>query len=384
MSPASAAPRLLEPPSADLALAPGVPDLASFPHAAWARCLGARARSLRVHDLGYGAGAGLPELQAAILDHIAVSRGVTATPDQVLIVPSTRVAIEALARLALRGERRDGNIVWMEEPGWSSVHELFQNVGARLVPVRCDTAGLDVAQAPGPRPRLIYTTPSHQYPTGATMSLPRRLALLERARDGGAIVLEDDYDSDFQYAARPIAALQGIDRSGIVVYVGTFSKILAPGLRVAYAVVPPGLAAEMNAAMRLKGAVVSIHVQAALADFIREGRLRTHLRRMNIVYAARMAATVDALRRHCGHILRISDGEGGLQLATWFLDPAVDDRAIVASLRAQGFAMQAMSRFYLGAPKPGLLFGIARVDPADIDGVAQRLGALLDRLTSAR
>lgn len=365
-----------EEPAAGRAFEPGVPDLAAFPHAAWARCLGARARSLRVHDLGYGAAWGLPELQTAILDHIAATRGVSARPEQVLILPTTGAGIDLLARLLLR---RDGDAAWMEEPGYPTAQALLRAAGARLVPVPCDAVGIDVARADGPPPRLIYVTPSHQYPTGATMSLQRRLALLDIARASGAVVLEDDYDSEFQYGSRPIAALQGIDRGEVVAYLGTFSKILSPGLRVAYAVVPPWLAPEAAAAARLRGAVVPVHVQAALADFIREGRLRAHLRRMNALYAERMATTVTALRRHCGHVLQVCEGAGGLQLATWFHDARIDDGAVTEALSAHGLALRPMSRFHLGAARPGLLFGIARVEPKEVDAAAERIGRLLDR-----
>ncbi|OJF98358.1 PLP-dependent aminotransferase family protein [Pararhizobium antarcticum] len=354
---------------------PGVPDLSHFPHAAWARCLASRARSLRIHDLGYASAEGLPELQSAILDHISATRGVSARPEQVMIVPSTGAAIDLLARVLIKPQRDD--VVWMEEPGYKAAHALFLAAGARLEPVPCDGQGIDVARARSGRPRLIYTTPSHQYPTGVTMSLKRRLALLELAREANAVVVEDDYDSEFHYGARPIAALQGIDRAGVVAYLGTFSKMLAPGLRVAYMIVPPWLVSEIAAALYLKGAMVSIHLQAALADFMREGRLRAHVRRMTAIYGARMAATVDALSRHCADRLGLGTENDGLHLATWFCDAGVDDHALVETLGANGLAMQPLSQFYLGRPSPGLLFGIARVDLATVDKDMQRLGALL-------
>jgi GntR family transcriptional regulator/MocR family aminotransferase len=358
----------------------GIPDLSHFPHAAWARCLGARARSLRIHDLGYASSEGLPELQSAILDHVSATRGVSARPEQVMIVPSTGAAIDLLARVLIKPENND--IVWMEEPGYKAAHVLFRGAGARLVPIPCDAQGINVARATGGRPRLIYTTPSHQYPTGVTMSLNRRLALLEIARQTHAVVIEDDYDSEFHYGSRPIAALQGIDRAGVVAYLGTFSKMLAPGLRVAYLIVPPWLVADMSAALQLKGAMVSIHLQAALADFMREGRLRAHVRRMNGLYGPRMAATVAALGRHCGQRLDLGEGSDGLHLATWFRDPSVDDEAVAQALGAHGLAMQPMSQFHLGPARPGLLFGIARVDITTVDEETRRLGALLDDVVS--
>ncbi len=358
---------------------PGVPDLADFPHASWARYLGARARSLRIHDLGYGEADGLPELREAILEHVAKTRGVLARPEQVMIVPSTRAAINLLIRVLMRPGDPTGGVAWMEEPGYPTAQALLREVGARIVPVPCDEAGIDVAKAAGPPPRLIYVTPSHQYPTGVTMSLQRRLALLDAAQAHGAVVIEDDYDSEFQYGSRPIAALQGIDRNGLVAYLGTFSKIFAPGVRVAYAIVPVRFLEAFSAALQLQGAVVPIHIQAALADFMRDGRLRGYIRKMKALYAARMAASVAALEQHCGDALQIGAGAGGLQLATWFRDPHVGDRAVAESLKANGFAMQPMARFHLGRVRPGLVFGIARVAPATVQTHVAALAGILRR-----
>ncbi|OJU04987.1 MAG: aminotransferase [Rhizobium sp. 63-7] len=359
-------------------LVPGVPDVEDFPHAAWARCLAARGRALRVHDLGYDDVCGLPMLRQAVLDHVAVTRGVVAKAGQVLIVPSTRAAIDLLGRLLLPPQGGREAVAWIEEPGYSAAQGLLRRAGAQLVPVACDEAGIHLAKAGGLAPRLIYVTPSHQYPTGVTMSLQRRLALLDFARSQGALVLEDDYDSEFQYGSRPIAALQGIDRGEVVAYLGTFSKVLAPGLRVAYLIVPPRLLPQVAVEQRLRGLAVPVHIQAALADFMREGRLRAYLRRMTVRYAERMAATVAALERHCGTWLQIASGSGGLQLAAWFRDPGIDDRAVARLLNAEGYGLKPMSDLFLGPPRPGLLFGIARVRPDEIDRVARRIGSLFD------
>ncbi|GES46575.1 transcriptional regulator [Rhizobium dioscoreae] len=356
---------------------PGVPDVSSFPHAAWARCLGARGRSLRVHDLGYSDHGGVHELREAILEHISATRGVVARPEQIVIVPSTGAAIGLLASVLLQPDH-PGDVVWMEDPGYASAQAILRMAGASLVPVPCDAEGIDIAQGAGPSPRLIYVTPSHQYPTGATMSLPRRLALLEFARANGAIVLEDDYDSEFQYASRPIAALQGIDHGEVVAYIGTFSKTLAPGLRVAYAVIPSRLLAATEAAQRLRGAIVPVHIQAALADFMREGRFRAHLRQMNGIYAERMAATVEAFRRHCGAELQVGAGGGGLQLASWFRDAETDDIAVARIINANGFAVRPISALYLGSARPGLLLGIARMEASAADAAAAKIARLLE------
>ncbi len=362
-------------PSRDLH--PGIPDLSEFPDAVWARCLAARARALRIHDLGYGAPAGLPELRSAILAHVTETRGVLASADQVVILPSAAAAIALVARLVSDLAGPGEPTCWIEDPGYPKAQALLRDAGWRLVAVACDGGGLDVANGRGPRPRLIYVTPSHQYPSGATLSLSRRLALLRLAQSEGAIVVEDDYDSEFRYGSRPIAALQGIDRSGSVAYIGTFSKVLAPGLRVAYAILPPPLLGPAIKDFALRGSTTPVHVQAALADFIREGRLRAHIRRMTPLYAARMAATAEILRRDCDDLLRVGEADGGLQLAAWFRDENIDDRAVASALRHQNFGIQALSDFYLGPARPGLLFGIATAVPERVRAAAALIRKLV-------
>ncbi len=355
---------------------PGVTDVSDFPYAAWSRHLASRSRSLRSHHLGYENPTGIRELRQAILDHISATRGVVAGPEQVMIVPSTRAAIDMLARTMLRRSGRKA--AWMEDPGYSAARLLLADAGADIVPVPCDEQGIDVSRAQGLPPALIYVTPSHQYPTGVTLSLPRRLALLEAARRHESLVVEDDYDSDFQYGSRPIAALQGIDRAEVVAYVGTFSKVLAPGLRVAYAVVPRWLVADASEALHRRGVAVSTHIQAALADFINEGRLRAYLRRMNQQYAERMTMMTDMLESRFAGTLAVSGGNGGLQLAAWFRDDSMDDRAFVAKLNASGYGMMPMSGFFIGRPAPGILFGISQAQAAAVEKLAADLKAVLD------
>ena len=375
-------------PGPPMQLTPGVPDLAEFPRALWARLLGARARRFRVQDMGYGTTMGLADLRQRILAHIAVSRGVVAEPEQVVVLPSTRAAIRLLAGLLLRPDQPGGAAAWIEEPGYGSAQRLLRAADAVLVPVPCDSAGIDIGRAAWPRaagsaPRLIYVTPSHQYPTGATMSLSRRLAVLEVARATGAVILEDDYDSEFQFDGRPIAALQGIDQHGVVAYLGTMSKVLAPGLRVAYAVLPPRLLPAVQDALHYQGLAVPTHIQAALADFIRDGYLRAQIRRMTPVYAARMAAFTKAMREVCGEAIEIGAGAGGLQVAGWFRDPALDDRAVVAALRAAGLGPEALSSMHLATPRHGLLCGIARIAPAEADAVARTISVALRQQAGA-
>ena len=372
--PAESLPAPATPVPRALPFQPGVPDLKSFPAAAWARCVGGRIKSLRVHDLGYGPVAGLPALRAAILAHASTARGVVAQADQVAVFPSAAAAIDTLARVTL-APRAD--TAWIEDPGWPRARALLLRAGAQLVPVPCDADGIDLSRAAGAGPRLIYVTPSHQCPTGVTMSLPRRLALLDAAQRHGAFIIEDDYDSEFRYDARPIAALQGIDTGQRVAYVGTFSKTLAPGLRVAYAILPPELVAACHADMALRQGDVPIHIQAGLADFLNDGHFRSHIRRMRGVYAERMHNLVRALTQHCGEWLEVADGGGGLKLAVRLRDHGVDDRRVVQALAERGYGARTFSEFCLSAPVPGLVFGIAQGTPARCEALAQALAAIL-------
>jgi GntR family transcriptional regulator / MocR family aminotransferase len=356
-------------------LAPGVPDLTAFPAAQWRRSQASAARRLAGAALGYSAPFGLPALAEAILAHIAVTRGVAAEPEQLVLFPSTRAAIALLSRIILR---RAGAPVWIEDPAYPSAQQILCEAGAQLVPVPVDAAGITVHQLAGlPPARLIYVTPSHQYPTGVTMSLTRRLSLLELARQAGAFILEDDYDSEFQFDGRPIAALQGIDQTGSVIYLGTLSKVLAPGLRLAYAVVPHSLLADVQRAVRLEGLAVSIHTQAAFLAFLREGYFGAHIKRMTPIYAARMAHFREEVQRACGALAELGPGTGGLQLALWFKHQNISDVAIAASLQRHGYAPQPISPMYLGPPRAGLLCGIAGLMPESAQAVATDIATTL-------
>ncbi|NKJ42061.1 PLP-dependent aminotransferase family protein [Novosphingobium sp. SG720] len=361
-------------PARFLPLRPGLPDLEAFPHATWARCLAARARGLRVHDLGYGDEQGLPILRAAVLDHVRRTRAVVADPAQVVIVPSTAAAVALLAGLVLA----PGDAAWVEDPGYPTARALLQRAGARIAAVPVDVEGIDLGQAPaGPPPRLIHVTPSHQYPTGAAMSLARRLRLLDHAAACGALVVEDDYDSEFHYAGRPLASLQGLDERGCVAYLGTFSKVLAPGLRIAYAIVPPRLVAPMQAAVRLSGGTVPMHLQAAMADFLEEGHLNAHVRRMRKVYHARMVETAERLDAVAAGRWRAGPVDGGLQLALWLASRHHDDTALARQLQDRGLGVLPLSGLFVGPAQPGLLIGVATAQSPVIDRLAAALDALV-------
>jgi len=263
----------------------GVPALDVFPWKAWlrieARCLRRLSGALRLYDNP----AGYRPLRQAIADYLGAARAVRCDPDQVIVVTGSQQALDLVARLLLD----PGDAVWVEDPGYGGAKGALAAAGARLVPVPVDAEGLDVAA--GMRrhasARLACVTPSHQYPLGVTMSLTRRLALLRWASDAGAWVLEDDYDSEYRYAGRPLAALQGLDTAGRVIYMGTFSKVLLPALRLGYLVAPPDLADAFARAKALTDCGSPVLGQAVVADFLAEGHVGRHIRRMRALYSER-------------------------------------------------------------------------------------------------
>ena len=359
-------------------LEPGVPDLTSFPAALWGRLLASQARRLTATELGYSQPFGMKALREAILAHIAITRGVMATPEQVLLFPSTRTAIALIARVVLRRYPQGSAPVWVEDPAYPSARQILHHAGGCLIPVPVDNTGFDPERAAGlPAPKLIYVTPSHQYPTGVTMSLARRLTLLERARQSNAIILEDDYDSEFQFNGQPIAALQGIDPSDCVAYLGTLAKVLAPGIRLAYAIVPHRLLEEVSQLVKLEGITVSLHTQAAFLSFLRDGHFGAHIKRMTLHYAARMAAFRASIQQLCVSSITPGPGSGGLQLALWFKDQTIDDKAIAAAMHRLGHAPAPLSSMYSGPGQKGLLCGIARLVPQQAPRIASDLAALL-------
>jgi GntR family transcriptional regulator/MocR family aminotransferase len=295
-----------------------------------------------------------------------------------------------------------GDAVWIEEPGYPGLRGPLSSAGARLVPVPLDEEGLSLAagRARAAAARLAVVAPSHQYPAGTTMSLARRLELLAWAREQGAWIVEDDYDSEYRYAGRPLAALQGLDAEhagtggdgrvgGRVLYIGTFSKVLFPAIRLGYLVVPPDLVERFARARAAIDAYPSAIVQPVLAAFMTDGHFAAHVRRMRTVYARRRDALLAAGRAHLEGLLDLAPGEAGLHLVgrmTEALARRMDDREAEARAAGAGLAPRALSRFYLGPPEAsyrdrppplGLLLGFAALPDAEIEPATERLAAAL-------
>ncbi len=355
------------------AFRPGLPDIRAFPSREWAAHLARRARHPGSHDLSYAGYAGVPALREQILHHVRLARHVQARPEQVIVLPSAQAAFDLVAQMVLE----PGQTAWTEDPGYPGISAVLRAHKARVVPTPVDEQGLQAGQT-GPRPRLVYVTPSHQYPTGVTMSLPRRLALLALARSADAAIIEDDYDSEFQYQGQPTASLQGLDRHGCVHYVGTFSKSLAPGLHVAYLIVPERFVELAHAVATVRGLTVPIHVQLALADFLEAGALRRHIRQMNAEYGERMTILADRLRTE--RLFTVPARPNGLQLCVgWAGGPA--DAAAVAALRTAGIAASAISPLCSQVQHNGLLLGIGLVQRHEIEAASQLMCAVLRRMS---
>ncbi|MCX7889495.1 MAG: PLP-dependent aminotransferase family protein [Rhodobacteraceae bacterium] len=358
-----------------LVLHPGMPDPDNFPFDTWARLLSRRARHAR-HDL-FGAYhlQGYPPLREAIARYATVSRGVNCGPDQIVVTNGAQSAFDLLARLLID----PGDAVWMEEPGYYGARAALVSAGASLVPLHVDRGGwrLDPPTRP---PRLIFVTPSCHYPLGITMPMEQRLNLLRLAEASDALIIEDDYDSEYRFQGQPIPALQGLDVSGRVVFVGTFAKILFPAMRLGFVVLPPAICDRIVPALATTGHFAPLVTQAALADFINAGHLTRHLRRTRRLYAQRREAFYAAFDAHLSPWLSLQRTGTGIQQVARF-HGAVDDRAFVAASAAEGINVSALSMQYHGrAAHPGLLLGFASADQREQERALRRLGLLARRL----
>ncbi len=355
------------------AFLPSVPALDLFPRQVWARLLARAARAPGPDHLAAGDRAGYRPLREAIASYVGSTRAAACSPDQVVVLTSAQQAIDLACRLLTD----PGDRVWHEEPGYRASAATFLAAGAELVPVPVDGEGIDVAEGirAAADARLAYVTPSHQYPTGVVMSLPRRLQLLAWAARSGAFIIEDDYDSEFRFVGRPLAALQGLDEAGRVVYVGTFNKLMFPALRLAYLIAPPDLAGRFVSARALVDGHTSTLPQAALADFIREGHLGTHLRHMRTVYEERRQALVEAVAGLGGRLM-LGPIDGGMH-ACAYLRRGSDDAATPRAARRVGVELRALSRLYVGPSRPGFILGFAAARPAEIRSAVERLAKLI-------
>lgn len=361
-------------------LAPGMADPGEFPFDLWARLLARTWRRPSQALATGGASAGYLPLRQAIADYLRLLRGVRCEAEQVIIVSGTRHGLDLTARLLLTA----GDTVWLEDPGYPGLRGPLAVAGAQLVPLPVDDEGIDISMAPaGSRPRFIAVSPSHQYPLGMTMSLPRRLQLLERARQSDAWVFEDDYDSEWRYRGRPLAALQGLDSDGRVIYAGSFSKVLFASLRIGYLVVPPQVVDAFLSARATLDDQPSLIAQPALAAFLAEGHFAAYLRRQRRIYRARQDLTLAASSKHLAGLLDVPPDSGGLHLvgfSTPELVRRMDDFTASRRAAAAGLSVPPLSKYWFGRPgRQGLMLGYAAMAEASIEPAIQRLAEALTR-----
>ncbi len=352
---------------------------ADFPRELWRRLLARRARDFSRAAIEYGPPEGYGPLREAIADYLGRARAVSCRPEQIVVVNGSQQALDLASRLLVD----PGSRVVVEEPHYTGARRAFLAAGARLVPVAVDADGLDVSALPRPASgvRLAYVTPSHQFPTGGVMPLARRLALLGWAEEAGAYVLEDDYDSEFRYEGRPVEAVQGLDRAGRVIYVGTFSKVLLPSLRVGYLVLPRPLVEPFVRGKWVADRHTPTLVQAVLADFIREGFFERHLRRVRASCAARRSALLEALSTYLGGRAEVVGANAGVHLLAW-LEGVVPDEmpALVERAASAGVGIYPVAPYYLEPPpRAGLVLGYASMSEREIRAGIRRLGEVLTR-----
>jgi len=353
----------------------GQPDVAHVPYEIWARLVARHARrSLQAVAL-YQNAQGYAPLRAAIAAHIGLTRGVHCAPDQIILTAGSQGALDLIARVLLD----PGDPAWVEDPGYPGARGALLAAGARLAPTPVDHEGIDVEAGRHlcRAARLAIVTPSHQFPTAVTMSLSRRLALLDWAREAQAWIVEDDYDSEYRFSGRPLEALQGLDSAGRVIYVGTFSKVLFPSLRLGYLVAPPALLTGLLAARRFIDVHLPLLEQMALADFMAEGHFGRHVRKMRLLYLERRNALVDALTRELGDILDVAVPEAGLHLVAW-LPAGMNARTVAHRAAAHGLHILPVSRCGLRPlQRDGLVLGFALASPEELRGGVQTLARAL-------
>ena len=337
----------------------GLPALDAFPRKLWNRLAARRLRSTGAAELAYPDPAGYWPLRERIATYLGLSRGVVCAPEQVFITAGYRATLELTLRTLFKTQDK----IWFEDPGYFHARKFLRDAGAQLIPVPVDNDGMMVEQGLrlAPDARFAVVTPSHQSPLGVTLSLERRMALLAWAAAAGSWIIEDDYDSEYRYLSRPLPALKSLDRDNRVIYAGTFSKVMFPGLRLAYVIAPPSEVERFRQSCASLNAGGPQLFQAAVADFMAEGHFSRHLKKMRALYAQRRALTAQALLQVFGDRMRIELQAGGLHLLA-VLPDGEDDAALSARAAAQGMDAHALSDFCIAAGRaPGLLLSFTNV-----------------------
>jgi GntR family transcriptional regulator / MocR family aminotransferase len=355
---------------------PGIPDVGLFPLASWRRVVARELRPQALRSIAYGEAAGHAGLRAALARFIGVSRSVRADADDVIVTQGAQQALDIIGRVLIDA----GSVVAVEEPGYPPMRMLFRSLGARVVPVPVDAGGLIVSAIPRAA-RVVCVTPSHQFPLGIAMSLQRRAALLEWAERRDAVIIEDDYDTEFRFEGRPLDPLQSLDRNGRVIYVGTFSKVMLPALRLGFLVAPASLQPALRMAKQLTDWHGELPTQAALARFIDEGLLARHIRKAAREYAARRSRILEGLRQDFAEWLEVVPSAAGLHLTARVREAAsVDIDRVLQIAQAAGVGLQSLARYYAHAPaQQGLVIGYGLIPTNKVPEGLSRLATSFSR-----
>jgi len=350
----------------------GRSDLETFPFEMWRRMLLRCARKAPVSELDYGPAGGHLALREAISTHLRRSRAVVCEPSQVIVVNGSQQALDLIARVLIeRGDR-----VAIEDPSYQGTREVLRAAGAHLLPVPVDRDGLDPAELPASA-RLAFVTPSHQFPTGAVLPLPRRVSLLEWAARCGGAVVEDDYDGEFRYEGQPLESLQGLDREGRVIYIGTFSRTVFSSLRIGYLIAPPRLVPAFTAAKWLCDRHTATLEQETLAEFISSGMYERYLRRVRRRNTARRAALLDAVHTHLGDRVEVTGDAAGAHVVLW-PRRRVWEKALITAAASRGVGIYGISPYFLRRPlRIGIMLGYSRMRERDIREGIRRIGTVL-------
>lgn len=350
----------------------GLSDLETFPFEMWRRILLRCARTAPVRELDYGPAAGNVALREAISAHVRRSRGVTCDASQVIIVNGSQQALDLIARVLIA----KGDAVAIEDPGYQGTREILRAAGGHLLPVAVDREGINPDRIPAPA-RIVFVTPSHQFPTGAILPLSRRFRLLEWAKRRNGMIVEDDYDGEFSYEGQSLESLQGLDREGRVIYVGTFSRTIFSSLRIGYLIAPKGLIAAFTAAKWLCDRHTATLEQQTLAEFISSGMYERYLRRVRRRNAARRDALLDAVHAHLHGCAEVSGDGAGAHIVLW-PRRLEDEESVVRAAAAQGVGVYGIAAYFLRAPlRAGILLGYSRMTETQIREGIRRLNKVL-------
>jgi GntR family transcriptional regulator / MocR family aminotransferase len=355
---------------------PGVPETATFPFSIWSSLLAKHSRSRDESLLGYTSFAGHAGLRRTIATSLTLGRGIDCTPEQVIVVTGAQAGLDLVSRVLMD----EGDAVWMEEPGYLGARSAFLAGGGRLAPLRVSRQGWSLDDPALPPPRLVYVTPSCQWPFGTIMRVDERLRLLAIAEHHKAWVIEDDFDGEYRFRGSPVPALRSLEHAERVIYLGSFGKTLLPSLRIGYLIVPRELSEAFDKAVGITGQFPPLHLQATASDFIEKGYFTKHLRRMRRLYAKRQDELVRLCQAELGRWLTIAENDAGMQLFARFA-MSFDDGEVVEAARKEGIDVHALSiNYHSTSPEHGLLLGYAALDERTMRKAVRALRSTFERL----